>query len=242
MTVADEDEQSPLYAERVIDGDKRKNIADAAMRRGGTIVWVDGRPFEFRSVPQCRICQSADREKIEKGLLFGHSVPTILRSLSENSDLWFDKNGDRRSEETVIAGFYNHSNRGHSNLDAQASRAIMEHYATQAGMSMADDRMILTDLGLLDDVKRRGFAAMVSGDRTPTINQMLKAIELSLTFKDLGADNAAEVFMEALKAVMDVLASELPQDALARVVDRLEENPAIVAAYHDAAAALEAGA
>lgn len=235
-------ESKPLYAERVIDGDKRHAIANAALRRGGVIVWVDGRPFEFKSVPQCRVCQSPDREKIERGLLFGHSVPTIVNSLPAKSELWLDKDGNKRSLDTMIAGIHNHSKRGHSNLDAHASRAIMEHYAQRAGMdTMADDRMILTDLGLLDDVKRRGFAAMVSGDRKPTINQMLKAIELSLTFQDLGSEDSAEVFMEALKAVMEVLSDELPPDALSRVVDKLEGNPVIVSAFQSATAALEAG-
>ena len=194
-------------------------------------IYIDGTGHEFKSIPNCTICQSEHRDEIERGLILGRNYLIIANSLPDDADVWFHR-GERITEKSMVAKISRHSSRNHSNIDVMTTRIAMEAHARKAGLDLAGAEVsIVTDLGLLDEIKRRGYEAMIRSNTQPTLNQTLKAAALSLQYQEVAGDSHAVVFQAGIMAFMEVLSRHFDDDTLRWIIADLDADPAVATAF-----------
>ena len=189
-------------------------------------------PFVVRCVPQCVTCNLPDNDRyhVERGVLRQRSYPAILSALPEDSPIWFKRNGERRTPEAARLLLSDHVCNGHSELEATATRALLEGFAISAAVDLAgSNQTIITDVGLLKEFQRRGFEHMMECGTAPSVRDTIKVTEILMAHQEVAGDSHVQVAAEAIQAFMRVLTQQLDPDTMQWAIAALDAEPKVQA-------------
>jgi hypothetical protein len=166
-------------------------------------------PAKF--VPQCLICTSRYREKIEEMIVMGYSASAIEREFAETEDP-----APRRSV----------SNHGKYHLDYKkdAIRKTLEKTALEAAINVEETaHRIVTRQGYLQEVINKGFEGLVNDPVAPSARDVMKAIELQGQFAATTAQGQADRVERQYRAIVQAIKIVVPQGVWSEVIAKAEE-------------------
>jgi hypothetical protein len=186
---------------------------------GLAVIEIDGRPVSLRGVPQCRVCSSPVRERVERALAEGKRPTEIVRALPE---------GARLSVRNVTE----HRRRGHLPPDHDAVREVTEI----AGRALRNTHALgvttkATSRVLAQEVIQRVFEAMVSGEIEPTIKDGIAFARI------LEAHDRAErrfdrkTFQKAFRAVLVHVNRSVDAATWSTITEAVMSDPATLALH-----------
>lgn len=144
------------------------DVADSAPRGDGANSFNG-----FHPEPRCRVCRNDTvREKVNDGLVNGHSYAMIVRALEEdNSQL--DAN-DRVSVDSVRRHCRRHF--PVQNVAKATFREIMERRAQEAGVDFANGvATALTPAAVWEIIMVRGYETLMAADTEVDVQVMMAA-------------------------------------------------------------------
>lgn len=186
-------------------------------RQGGASVVtyrLGGRNYPMRTAPNCRVCQSPYRLRVEQELAAGRVYARIASSLPEDADL---------SARNVSEHYKN----GHMPLEVEASRRILERRAEDRGRDIERGVDALVDgMALAESVVQKTYEALQRGDIRPELIDGLRAAKLLEDYAgDDGIDQAA--YVEAFMVYHEVAARIMSPEQFSEFGRALQQDPVL---------------
>lgn len=202
---------------------------------------VDGELVEAPFVPQCKVCRSPYRERIELMAAYAYSYPMILEYIPEDDPLRLSKTGDLLTTRESARRIMNHFQNGHSAVTRAMATALIQKYAEEQGTDITEEiGHLLRPESYLHNVMQRNHEHIVDG-LPVTTDQGLRAaatlakIEADRTSEEVGAAYFLRVIAEILSTINTLLEDE-DQRWLARAFeqnDTIREGMALMRAKQD---------
>ena len=184
----------------------------------------------MRREPRCLVCNCKERTPIEEMLFLGYGPAWIVSHLPVNSTVRLKKDGSLADDHTAAERIRSHLAKKHSHVEVTVGRAIQEHFSDQAGLELAGVS-IVNGMGVMYEQILMGYEAMKRGEiRFKSMGELTSVISTFLTFQEKGGDSHAQVFQDALQAVMEELQANLDPQALTWIIAALESRPEIQSA------------
>lgn len=190
---------------------------------------IDGIVFTYDGEARCKVCGPATgtelpnaqevRSAVDSKLVAGATYKRVLQDIGPLVEDWPP---DRRPSYHSIR---RHQLR-HLGSDAGAVREIVERRALEQGLRIAvGDGPIVTRAAILELVRDRGFAALATGEISPTLAHTLYAAELlEEVDREAGSMVSAGQLAEQIRAFVEVVRAQVPEDTWDRIVRTMESG------------------
>lgn len=174
---------------------------------------LGGRMYPMKFEPQCSVCQSPHRLKIEREVLEGYSYRSIHSGLDEEGRMHW-------------TSIQRHVSRGHLPVDAQVKRFAIEERARELGRSAETHDQALADhvtmarLGV-----QKVFEKMMRGDLEPDIQDGIAFGNMLMKLGMYeGSDIDRQAMMEAFTAYMEAAEEVMNSDQMRTFGQLLSSN------------------
>ena len=174
---------------------------------------LGGRDYALKHVPNCRVCTSPIRLKIETAILHGLSIASIIKAIPEG-------------HKTVSSKSIGRHWRSHMPSNQTYQRILMEEYAREAGWDPEVHEGILANyitfarLGV-----QKVFMEMADGSLTPTIKE---AIDMSKLLNDIesraGGAIDSQYFYNLFVTHYQAMVQEVDSVTLERIARRISSQ------------------
>lgn len=191
-------------------------------RNGMVLVRVGNRTYPAKSVAQCRTCRSKYRSQIEQGLIGGMTYQSVMSELVDPFD---DHSPLGTPGYQSVLG---HVNRGHMPVPFSAQRRILEQRATEIGRSVEKGEQLLLDsVSVSRTIVQRGFELMNTGELQPSMNDLMKALQLQATVEGGSGGMDEEAWREALIAYMEIVQRNVSAEVFRQIGKEMGESPVL---------------
>lgn len=178
---------------------------------------MGGSNYNYRTAPNCKVCQSRLRRQIEECLAAGHAYGLIIQAL------------DLTQEDLTVRNVRSHVNNGHLPTEEAAARFAIEARAEQMGRQIEDGMESLLDgVSVAQVVLQKGFQAIARGELKPDMKDVLAAAKLVETFggtPDNGMDQAD--YLESFMIFHEEASKIMPPEMFESFGRRLSANPGL---------------
>lgn len=180
------------------------NLPDTTPGTG--VIRVSGRDYYYKTVKNCKTCNSPHRDFIENSIMKGHTFTSI-------ADQLLDMEEGHLGHPTAPQISY-HSKRGHMPIVAAAERALIEQRQRDLGRDLDARVGSLVDYASANQIViQRGMARLVDGEITPSMGDLLAAIRNQHTIEQSVGDGLdLEAYQGALFAFMEIARDFVPPD------------------------------
>jgi len=191
-----------------------------AQRASAIVLRVRGREYPLKFSSQCNTCKSQFRIDIERDLLIGRTVTSILAGLPEHHGL---------SPRNV----YEHLKGGHSLADSVVMTAIMEEEFT--GDILEAHGSIVSYMGLLKNVVRLTGEGIQDGAIKVNIKEGVAAAGILAQLEMAQNQDRDDVAAAAatLRVVLDHCRKVLTPDAFDALIDGVSNDPIYQMVRHE---------
>lgn len=192
-----------------------------AGRHGVMLVRVGGRTYPAKHVQQCRTCRSKYRTQIEQALLSGMTYQAIVSQVVEPFD----------DHSPIGAPGYqsimNHVRRGHMPMPYSAQRRVIEDRAEEMGRSVEEGMASLADsTAILRTIVRTGFELINQGELRPSMNDLMKALQLQAALEgDQDEEANEEAWRTALITYMEIVQRSVSPEIFQRISREFAASP-----------------
>ena len=190
-----------------------------------TSVKIDGQKYEYRHVPQCRVCSSPEalRKIVDSQLVSMRPYREILNIVAP----LYEKFGVEPSDMISYSSLTNHKNR-HLPSDSIAARSLMERRAAEENKLIMDGvETLVTARGIYELIATLGVKGIVEGDIEPDLKTTIYAIEkLDEIDKESSSSYKPEYLLGQLSIILDSMREVLTPDMLDLVSKRIEQKQA----------------
>lgn len=191
-------------------------------RDGMMLVRVGNRSYPAKYVSQCKTCRSKYRTQIEHGLINGMTYQMVLDELVEPFD---DHSPLGPPGYQSVLG---HVNRGHMPVPFSTQRRILEQRAKEMGKSVKEGSKALLDaVAVSRTIVQRGFEMMSNGEIQPSMNDLMKALQLQASIEGDGDGLDEEAWREALIAYMEIVQRNVAAEVFQRIGKEMAESPVL---------------
>ncbi len=191
---------------------------------------IDGEVFPYKDEPRCRVCGSTSgatsltnaekvRVMIDELLVAGATYKRILATIEPFVEDW---PANRRPGYHSIR---RHQLR-HLPVDDAAVREIVERRAREQGLRIVvGDGPIITRAAVLELVRDRGLAALLSGETKPTMAETLHAAEvLEEIDREAGSQVTVGELAGQVRTFVEVVRSRVPEQIWTEIVQAVGEQ------------------
>ncbi len=114
--------------------------------------------------------------------------------------------------------------KNHTRYKEKVIREALDRRAAQSKMDMDSDAMsILTTMGIIEVVAKKGFQGMVEGQTTPTINETIQATKLLREWeKDADQDVDVAKMQHQMNSILQAVREIVPEEFWTPMMDRAE--------------------
>ena len=186
------------------------------------MVTIGGRSYPYKMVSHCHVCQSPHRTYIEKQILLGFSIASVMRDL-EGMETGHLPHPERKSLRN------NMDNHVPSPMVAQ--QKMMETRARAVGKSIEESAESLVDEYVTaKTIVQMGHERIVNGEVKPEISDVLAAAKLILQIEsttDGGLDQ--DMWVSALSAYFELTTDFIPPEQLQAWRRRMDTHPVLKA-------------
>lgn len=185
---------------------------------------VDGIEFDYTPGSKCFVCSASDevRGLVDRLLVRAWSYKQILQAVEPLQEGVSEKR--RIGYHSIRRHAINHLP-----ADELAVRQVLERRAQEAGLAViVGEGPIVTNAGVAEIIRNRGFEAVIAGERTPSIRETLEATKLLQEFDQPGPSAADEIKAQ-VEILLEVIRELLPEDQWSTLVSRFEARLAAIA-------------
>lgn len=186
------------------------------------MVRVGNRTVPAKTAPNCRVCQSPHRAKIDGWILSGFTRPTILAYLQDMEE------GPLGTPTEKSLRYHTEK---HLPLADRSRAAIIERRAEQLGDEVEKFGGRVADhLTALDLLVSRGFDALQAGEIHVDGDTLIKVIALKHKIdQSIEGGVDANVWRDALMEYMRIAVDFIPAERRAEFAKALNSSPVLIA-------------
>lgn len=188
---------------------------------GVMLVQVQGRTYPARHVKQCRTCRSKYRTQIEQGIIGGMTYQAVVNELV-----------DPYEDHSPIGppgyqSIMNHVRKGHMPMPYSVQRRLIEDRAQEMGKSVEEGMASLADsTAILRTIVRTGFEMINQGDLRPSMNDLIKALQLQAAMEgEKDGEGDEEAWRSALIAYMEIVQRSVSPEVFQRISREFAASP-----------------
>lgn len=191
---------------------------------GLMLIKVGNRTYPAKHVKQCMTCRSKHRMEIERAVINGMPYAMIIKEVVEP---YADHS---LLGSPTLNSVMAHVNRGHMPIPFKVQRNIIENRASELGRSVeAGEKLLADSVAIQRTVIQRGFEMLNSGEISPTMNDLMKALQLQASLDaDKGSSGVDEdVWRDGLIAYMEIVRHNVSADVFQRIGQEMAQSPVL---------------